>query len=115
MTIRLLFVLGISAGVMIAGCGGGEDQPQTQAVEEEAAAAVSQVVELTLGGMHCEGCAGTIQTALGGLDAVEACSVSYADSLAKVTVNIAALDPAALIAAVEGVGYRAALVPAAEE
>ena len=113
--IRMFLVLGILAGVLIAGCGGGEEEPQTQAVEEEAPAVVSQVVELSLGGMHCEGCAGTIQAALGELDAVEACSVSYADSLARVTVSAAEVDPAALIAAVEGAGYRATVIPAPDE
>jgi len=62
-------------------------------------------IELSIGGMTCASCAARIQNKLNKLDGVSA-SVNYATEKAKVTYADA-IDPAALIAAIEATGYTA--------
>ena len=64
-------------------------------------------VELSLGGMTCASCAIRIEKRLNRLDGVTA-TVNYATERAKVDFP-AEVDPAELVAAVEAVGYTAAL------
>ncbi|HEX6659463.1 MAG TPA: heavy metal translocating P-type ATPase [Ilumatobacter sp.] len=72
--------------------------------------ATSTNVELSLGGMTCASCAARIEKRLNKLDGVEA-TVNYALERAAVT-----FDPTVstddLVAAVEAIGYRAAIVGA---
>ena len=63
-------------------------------------------VELDITGMTCASCATRIERKLNKLPGVEA-TVNYATEKARVRGD--AVDPAALIAAVESAGYRAAL------
>ena len=68
-------------------------------------------VELPITGMTCASCANRIERNLNELDGVAA-SVNYATEKATVDFDPAAVDPHALVAAVEAAGYQAAL-PAA--
>jgi Cu+-exporting ATPase len=64
-------------------------------------------VDLQIGGMTCASCAARIEKRLNRLDGVRA-SVNYATERAHVEYD-GDVDPAALVAAVEDVGYTAAL------
>ena len=68
-------------------------------------------VVLPITGMTCASCANRIERNLNELDGVSA-SVNYATEKATVDFDPAAVDPDALVAAVEAAGYQAAL-PAA--
>ena len=67
-----------------------------------------ELVDLEVGGMTCAVCAGRIERRLNKLDGVEA-SVNDATERARVSFDPAKADPAALVAAVEAIGYSAAL------
>ena len=58
-------------------------------------------------GMTCEGCAGHIHTAVGGLPNVKAVEVSYADGTATVVFDGDTVDDEAVIQAVDRAGYTA--------
>ena len=67
------------------------------------------VVELDITGMTCASCANRIERKLGKLTGVSA-TVNYATEQAQVTVTDPdAVDPAALVAAVEAAGYGASV------
>ncbi|MXN87395.1 heavy metal translocating P-type ATPase, partial [Burkholderia sp. 4812] len=72
----------------------------------------SDAIELDIGGMTCASCAGRVEKALANVPGVAHASVNLATERASVHGN-AALDPAALIAAVTAAGYRASPVAAA--
>ena len=65
-------------------------------------------VVLPITGMTCASCANRIERNLNELDGVSA-SVNYATEKATVDFDPAAVDPHALVAAVEAAGYQAAL------
>ena len=69
-------------------------------------------VELPIEGMTCASCANRIERNLNKLDGVSA-SVNYATERATVDFDPGAVEPAALVAAIEAAGYRAELPPAA--
>ncbi|MET0973131.1 MAG: heavy metal translocating P-type ATPase, partial [Thermoleophilaceae bacterium] len=71
-------------------------------------------MELPITGMTCASCANRIERGLNQLDGVSA-SVNYATEKATVTYDRGAVDPQALIAAVEAAGYQAALPATPEE
>ena len=75
--------------------------------------ATVQHLELPIQGMTCASCASRIERKLNKLDGVSA-TVNYATEKARVEFDAAAVTPEALVAAVEAVGYSAAL-PRAEE
>ena len=62
--------------------------------------------ELIIEGMHCDGCAKTIEALLSTEPGVRAASASYAQGNAKVIFDPAKVDLAALEVAVERAGYR---------
>ena len=74
--------------------------------------ATRERVELPIEGMSCASCAARIERTLNRLDGVSA-SVNYATEQALVEFDPAAVTPAALVEAIEDVGYSARL-PAAE-
>jgi P-type Cu+ transporter len=69
-------------------------------------------VELPIAGMTCASCANRIERGLNKLAGVNA-SVNYATETATVDFDAAAVEPEALLAAVEAAGYQAVL-PTAE-
>ena len=74
----------------------------------------AQHVELPITGMTCASCANRIERRLNKLDGVHA-SVNYATEKATVDYDPAAVDPTALVGAVEAAGYHATLPAAKEE
>ena len=65
-------------------------------------------IELPIEGMTCASCAARIEKKLNRLDGVSA-SVNYATEKASVEYDPAQVEPEALVAAVEQVGYAARL------
>ena len=70
-------------------------------------------LDLPITGMTCASCANRIERKLNKLDGVSA-SVNYATEKASVQFDAAAVEPEALVAAVESAGYQAVL-PSREE
>jgi copper chaperone len=68
----------------------------------------TQTVQLTITGMTCDHCVNAVTGALQGVPGVKEAKVSLDEKSAVVTGD--AVDPAALVAAVEEEGYEA--VPA---
>ena len=106
---------GAVAGVFLlaavaAGLIGCADKP---AEETRAQSPSSQLetLQLAIHGMHCEGCAVGIQAALAELPGVVTDTVSYADSLATLTIDPKKVDTPALIQVVAGLGYGASPLP----
>ena len=62
--------------------------------------------ELTIQGMHCDGCAKTIEALLAAEPGVKAATASYAGGNAKVVFDPSKVDLAALAKAVERAGYQ---------
>lgn len=67
-----------------------------------------KTVDLTIQGMHCEGCARTIETLLTTEPGVKAATVSYGSGSARVLFDPSGIDLPRLVKAVERAGYRAA-------
>jgi DNA-binding transcriptional MerR regulator len=65
-----------------------------------------KTAELTIQGMHCDGCAKTIEVLLAAEPGVKAATASYANGSARVLYDPAAADLARLIRAVERAGYQ---------
>ncbi|WP_080433372.1 heavy metal translocating P-type ATPase [Burkholderia ubonensis] len=80
--------------------------------EPLASAALSTIV-LTVDGMHCGGCTGRVQRALAGVPGVVDAAVDLADRSATVSAHDT-VDPARLVEAIGGAGYRATLREAAD-
>jgi len=68
---------------------------------------------LKIEGMHCDGCAGTIEALLAREPGVKGASVSYAAGKGQILYEPAATDPSRIAAAIERAGYRVAADPAA--
>ncbi len=71
-------------------------------------------LELRIQGMHCDGCAGTIEALLAREPGVKGASVSHALGKAKILYDPAATDPARIAATIERAGFRVAGDPAAD-
>jgi copper chaperone len=67
-----------------------------------------KTIDLTIQGMHCEGCAKTIEALLTTEPGVKAATVSYSSGSARVLFDPAAIDLPRLVEAVERAGYRIA-------
>ena len=65
-------------------------------------------VTLKVEGMHCDGCAATIQALLDIEAGVKASSVSFQEGRARVLYDPARMDESRLIAAIENGGYKVA-------
>ena len=66
-------------------------------------------IELSLTGMHCDGCAGLIQVVLAEQTGVSLAAVDLDAAVARVTYDGDALTPDALCAAVTELGYGASI------
>ncbi len=69
------------------------------------------MTQLRITGMTCDSCAAHVKAALEDVPGVQSAEVSYAKGSAKLAIE-AGTSPDALIAAVAGLGYRAALADA---
>lgn len=65
-----------------------------------------KTVELTIAGMHCSGCARTIESLLRAEPGVKAVDISFDDRMARVMFDPAKVDLSALVKAVERAGYQ---------
>jgi copper chaperone CopZ len=65
-------------------------------------------LELRIEGMHCDGCAGTIEALLAREPGIKGASVSYAAGKGQILYDPAATDPARIAATIERAGYRIA-------
>ncbi len=63
--------------------------------------------ELRIRGMHCAACVGRVEQALAALPGVERAEVSLPEETARLTIDPGRASDDALVAAVEGSGYRA--------
>jgi len=70
-------------------------------------------LELKIEGMHCDGCAATIEALLAREPGVKVTSVSYAAGGGRILYNPGATDPSRLAAAIEKAGYRVVIAPEA--
>lgn len=66
-----------------------------------------KTTKMTIGGMHCDGCARTIEALLGQVPGVRRVSASFADGEARVLHDQAAAPVADLVAAVAKAGFEA--------
>ena len=62
----------------------------------------------TIEGMHCDGCAGTIEALLAREPGVKGASISYAAGKGQILYDPAATDPVRIAATIERAGYRVA-------
>jgi len=69
------------------------------------AVTASKRIDIGVGGMTCERCAGSLERALRSLDGVAAARVNYAGKTAGIDYDPARLDPMALLAVVHRAGY----------
>ncbi|MBI3375409.1 MAG: MerR family DNA-binding protein [Betaproteobacteria bacterium] len=65
-----------------------------------------KTIDLTIQGMHCEGCAKTIEALLATEPGVKSATVSYGSGSARVLFDPASVDLPRLVKAVERAGYR---------
>jgi len=70
-------------------------------------------LELRIQGMHCDGCAGTIEALLAREPGVKGASVSYAAGKGQILYDPAATDPVRIAASIKRAGFRVADDPAA--
>ena len=63
-------------------------------------------LELKIEGMHCDGCAGTIEALLAREPGVKGASVTYAAGKGQILYDPAAPDPVRIAATIERAGYR---------
>lgn len=63
-------------------------------------------LELTIEGMHCDGCAETIKALLAVEAGVKASTVSFKEGRARVLYDPAVVDEKMLVAAIEKGGYE---------
>lgn len=70
-----------------------------------------KTLEIELEGMHCEGCAETIQALLKLESGVQTLAVSFKEKHARVLYDPARTDSRRLIAAIEKAGYTAKASP----
>lgn len=65
-----------------------------------------KTIEMSIQGMHCDGCARTVEALLKSEPGVKAATISFSSGIARVVFDPAAVDLAALVKAVERAGYR---------
>ncbi len=70
-------------------------------------------LELRIEGMHCDGCAGTIEALLAREPGLKGASVSYAAGKGQILYDPAATDPVRIAATIERAGFRVADDPTA--
>jgi periplasmic mercuric ion binding protein len=87
-------------------CGWATQQAMAQ-TEAKVPSAKTQTVKFKVTGMTCGGCANNISQALQKLDGVVSEDVEFPGDVAVVTFESKKLKEKAIIAAIEGAGYKA--------
>lgn len=87
----------------------GQTQAVVEAIRKAGYEPLERTLDLKVEGMTCASCVGRVERALSGAPGVLQAQVNLATERARVTV-LEGADPAALTAAVERAGYRAALI-----
>ena len=70
-------------------------------------------LELKIEGMHCSGCAATVEALVTREPGVKAATVSHAESKGRILYDPEATEPDRLVAAIEKAGYRVSIAPQA--
>lgn len=82
--------------------------PPSGARRRKKGATTMKSLELKIDGMHCEGCASTIQTVLSLAPGVKSANVSFEKGAASILYDPKDTDPTQLAAAIENAGFQAA-------
>ncbi len=98
--IQVVAMVGAFAILAAAGCA---NAPEGQVVK---------VSEFDVEGMTCNHCERAIQTTVGMIDGVETVQASHTEKKAVVRYDATKVKPEAIKAAIEKLGYKAALRPA---
>ena len=69
-----------------------------------------KTLEVAVEGMHCYGCASTIQALLSHEAGVKSADVSFGNSKARVLYDPDQTDPVKVMAVIEKTGYRATAI-----
>jgi copper chaperone CopZ len=106
---------------LIAGCGesgganGDATEPATtpSTMPENASGGIDVVGEtvalnVTIKGMHCDGCVNTIASTVSGMEGVASCDVSLEDESAVITVADASMAPR-IVETINELGYTATI------
>lgn len=83
------------------------DKAAYEAAAEKVKAAEGTQLVLAVEGMHCGSCSEKITAALGAVEGVTAAAADYQAGHARVAYDPAKVQPAQLVQAVEGVGFKA--------
>lgn len=77
-------------------------------IAQPAMSAAQATLILDIKGMHCSGCASGIEAMLRRVEGVSKAAVSYERREARVQYDSARTSPAAIVEAIEKLGYKAA-------
>lgn len=80
--------------------------PRDEGGKRQEGSTEMKTVDLTIDGMHCGGCAGTIESLLRAEPGVKAVNISFDDRTARVMFDPEKVDLSALVKAVERAGYQ---------
>jgi len=83
------------------------DKAAYEAAAEKVEAAQGTKVVLAVEGMHCGACSEKIVAALSGIEGVVAAAADYQTGETKVAIDATKVEAAKLLAAIEGVGFKA--------
>jgi copper chaperone len=72
------------------------------------AAGETVAINLTIKGMHCNGCVNSIASTVGGMEGVSACEVSLEEESAVITVADASIAPR-IVERIDELGYSATI------
>ncbi len=114
-TIKKQLLICVALAALLAGC---REEVSGEAAKQPVDPARAATVTIAIEGMHCDGCAGTIQKGLAAMEGVDSCTVSFENKLAVVTYDKEQLSPEAVAAAIREIdpAYSAAVRdPAAAE
>ncbi len=102
---RVGIVLAVWAMSLLSSCGGDGGEGDQEPPSSESLSRL----RIDIHGMHCQGCADAIHTALSGHPGVMEDSVSFADSTASVRYDATRISPDGIIGLITELGYTAAV------
>ena len=94
--------------------GGASDSSDTTAGDAKKSEAPTELVsvQLVVDGMHCESCSEAITAEVRRLDGVAGCTVDHVSGSASVQYDPKRVKPPQMVAAIDRLGYEAAVAPA---